>query len=59
MEFGKPYAYRGMMCASGNCQWCEKPYFAGTAISVMVFCSKFPGETIVSHYRSNQGFVEC
>jgi hypothetical protein len=23
------------------------------------FCRKFPGGTSVSHYRSNQGFVEC
>jgi hypothetical protein len=26
-EFGKPHAYRGPMCASGDCKWCGEPYF--------------------------------
>jgi hypothetical protein len=41
-EFGKPHAYRGPMCASGNCQLCEEHYFAGAAISIDRFLPQIP-----------------
>jgi hypothetical protein len=58
MEHGKPDAYLAPKCSLENCQWYEEPYFAGVAISIDGFCHKIPGGTSISHYRSNQNFVE-
>jgi hypothetical protein len=41
-EFGKPHAYCGPMCTSGNCHWCGEPYFAGAAISIDRFLPQIP-----------------
>jgi hypothetical protein len=42
MEFGKPHAYRGPMCASENCRWCGEPYFAGAAMSISGILPQIP-----------------
>jgi hypothetical protein len=58
-EFGKPHAYRKPMCTSENCPCCGESYFAGAAIQVgEILPQIFPGGASISHYRSNQGFVE-
>jgi hypothetical protein len=41
-EFGKPHAYRGPVCTSGDCEWCGEPYFAGAAISGDMFLPQIP-----------------
>jgi hypothetical protein len=58
MEFEKPYASHESGCSLEICQWCGEPCFAGAAISIDVYQPQFPGGTSISHYRSNQGFVE-
>jgi hypothetical protein len=38
-EFGKPHAYRGLVCTSRDCQWYGEPYFVGAAILINKFLS--------------------
>jgi hypothetical protein len=52
-EFGKPHAYRGPVCASGNCQWCGEPYFVGAVISVDRFLPQIPRRFPYSRRRSH------
>jgi hypothetical protein len=58
MEFGKPHAYRGPICTSGDCQLCGEPYFAGAAISIDDFMPQIPKRDKHKSNKSNQCFVE-